>query len=341
MSHQAGNKKILVIFFIFVTALGLIACTREIDPLPRAWIDSPRGGTNYPPGEEVIVYSHAYASKGLAEVVLSIDGEAYSRSSPAEDGQIFSDFELEWLPPGEGSYILQLVAYDSDGERSSPVTIAVTVGIEEPRVVEVQDSPEEEEGQQEALTCPPLVTANTNANCRSGPGESYPLVSSLPSGSNASAVGQSVDGAFWIIDSPGGGGSCWIWDQLVTVSDETCSLPVVQAPPPPVVEDLTPPPAPQPAVPADGLALGCRSNQNLVWQPVDDPSGIAGYYLLLKKEVTPGSWQNVNQWGPIDGKQQAVPVDCGYTFNWSVRAEDGAGNFSPWSSPSAFTVNLE
>ena len=143
----------------------------------------------------MIVHSHAFASKGLAEVVLSIDGEAYSRSSPAEAGQIFSDFELEWLPPGEGSYILQLVAYDTEGERSSQVTLAITVGIEEPGLLRSRNPRKRKKGQEEALTCPPLVTANTNANCRSGPGESYPLVSSLPSGSNAPAVGQSEDGA--------------------------------------------------------------------------------------------------------------------------------------------------
>ncbi len=109
----------------------------------------------------------------------------------------------------------------------------------------------------------------------------------------------------------------------------------------PEPQDTTPPPVPTPYVPADGLVFGCAASQNLVWLPVDDPSGLNGYYVRLEREVSPGSWEQVAQYGPINDKQYEVPIDCGISFRWSVRAEDNAGNLSTWSSWSTFSVELD
>ena len=105
-------------------------------------------------------------------------------------------------------------------------------------------------------------------------------------------------------------------------------------------DDNTPPPVPTPMVPADGLALSCRSKQVLNWLPVQDPSGIAGYYVKLQWEQTAGNWVNVGGYGPISGKQIEVSVDCGVRYRWMVRAEDNEGNVSSWSSPSHFSINI-
>jgi hypothetical protein len=109
-------------------------------------------------------------------------------------------------------------------------------------------------------------------------------------------------------------------------------------PPPP--EDNTPPPVPSPVVPADGLVLSCRLSQVLNWQPVQDPSGIAGYYVKLEWEQTAGNWVTEAGYGPIGDKQIEVSVDCGVRYRWRVRAEDGEGNVSDWSTPYHFSINL-
>ncbi|MCJ7732918.1 MAG: SH3 domain-containing protein [Anaerolineales bacterium] len=323
---------------LILTTLILISCTREDGTLPRIWIDSPREGISLPVDQPVTIYSHAYSGKGVAEVVLSVDGAAYSRTSPGEEGVNFSDFQQEWLPPGEGIYIIQLVAYNSEGERSTPATLSITVG----KQVAVEQPPESEmdppEIEQDPI-CPPQVTATTNANCRSGPGEVYPVIRTLSSGEMAQVTGRSEDGYWWVIDTPNASGTCWIWEELVSLSTDTCQVAAVKAPLPPQDQDA--PPAPQPAVPANGLTLDCRSTQNLVWIPVEDTSGIAGYYVKLEKEISAGNWQVINQWGPVSGKQIEVPVECGVPHRWAVRAEDKAGNFSPWSANSKFTVNLD
>lgn len=109
----------------------------------------------------------------------------------------------------------------------------------------------------------------------------------------------------------------------------------------PEPQDTTPPPVPTPMVPADGLVFGCGSTQNLVWLPVEDESGLNGYYVRLEREISPGSWERINNYGPINDKQYEVPIDCGVTFRWSVRAEDNAGNKSDWSAWSTFGVELD
>jgi hypothetical protein len=340
MKNKPNNSLKLLFILLIIATLGLISCTRDAEGLPRVWIDSPRPGTTIPVGQPVIVYSHAFASSGVAEVVLSVDGEAYQRSAAADTEIDFSDFEHEWLPPGAGTYILQLVAYDSEGERSSPATISITIGTEL-AVEDPEDQGDETEDTEDLKDCPPLATANTNSFCRSGPGEKYGTTGALSSGESAQVMGRSENGNWWVINQPGDSGTCWIWKDLVDVLPDTCVVAVVEAPSPPAEEDLEPPPAPVLVVPADGIVLDCRSFQNLAWLPVEDPSGIKGYYLLVKKEISPGSWQNVNEWGPIAGKQQEIGVECGLNFRWSVRAEDQAGNLGPWSSSSTFTVNLE
>lgn len=74
------------------------------------------------------------------------------------------------------------------------------------------------------------------------------------------------------------------------------------------IVDNAAPPVPTPMVPADGLVLDCRSTQNLVWLPVDDPSGIAGYYVKLETEVTAGNWISAAGYGPIADKQDRKSV---------------------------------
>jgi hypothetical protein len=106
--------------------------------------------------------------------------------------------------------------------------------------------------------------------------------------------------------------------------------------------DTTGPPAPTPAVPANGLTLGCAGSQNLVWLPVDDPSGIDEYQLQVQRHSGDGVWQEVSGsiFSGITDKQRSIPVECGWTYRWRVRAVDGAGNIGSWSAWWSFTITL-
>jgi hypothetical protein len=106
--------------------------------------------------------------------------------------------------------------------------------------------------------------------------------------------------------------------------------------------DSTPPPAPSPAVPANGLTLACTGSQNLVWLPVDDPSGIDEYQLQVQRHSGDGVWQEVSGsvFSGITDKQRSIPVECGWTYRWRVRAVDGVGNVGSWSAWSSFIITL-
>jgi hypothetical protein len=103
--------------------------------------------------------------------------------------------------------------------------------------------------------------------------------------------------------------------------------------------DTTPPPVPQPFVPADGLVIGCTAKQTLAWLPVTDPSGVA-YDVQLERQITVNQWEPVREWGSLADKQVEADVQCGVFYRWRVRARDGAGNVSAWSAWYAFSINL-
>jgi hypothetical protein len=109
--------------------------------------------------------------------------------------------------------------------------------------------------------------------------------------------------------------------------------------PPP--QDTTPPPAPSPAVPQNGLTIACKGSQSLAWLPVDDPNGIAGYQVEVQRHSGDNNWQTVSGSPFSTGdKTVNVPVECGWYYRWRVRATDGAGNVGSWSGWSQFTITL-
>jgi len=104
--------------------------------------------------------------------------------------------------------------------------------------------------------CDPIVTTNTEANVRKGPGTVYAIVGLIPLGGTAPVAGKSFDGTWWYIQFPGGdGGYAWIAGSVTTATCIPATSPVIAAPPPPVVvPSNTPKPgAPDPTdVPPSG-----------------------------------------------------------------------------------------
>lgn len=87
-----------------------------------------------------------------------------------------------------------------------------------------------------ATACTPMVTVNSNANVRSGPGTVYePPIGALPAGSTAIVEGKNNDGTWWYIVFPAGSsGRGWISASLVTPSCIPPTLAVIAAPPTPL-----------------------------------------------------------------------------------------------------------
>ncbi len=98
----------------------------------------------------------------------------------------------------------------------------------------------------------PSATAVDFVNVRSGPGTNYAVLVVAPPGAAGEVSGQSADGEWWQVRisgqfSPDGLG--WVSADWV-ITQNTDSVPVVDAPAAPPVLETTPPPA--------GTATGCR-----------------------------------------------------------------------------------
>jgi hypothetical protein len=92
----------------------------------------------------------------------------------------------------------------------------------------------------------PTVTVSQNTNCRSGPSTQYSIVSALVVGETAEIVGKNSSVPnYWVIKTPHGDGTCWLWGEYATVSGNTANLPEITVPPTP-----TPSPTPTLAPPA-------------------------------------------------------------------------------------------
>ncbi|MFQ6015562.1 MAG: hypothetical protein ACE5NP_08975, partial [Anaerolineae bacterium] len=155
MSTQRLLWRLILTVALFALIGGTLSCAEEVETGPRAWIDFPRDGFSVPVGTPVSVISHAFAREGVAEVLLSVNGEAYRRDPPTEPGASFSEVRQEWLPQEEGVYTLQVRTYDSTGEVSNPATISVRV------VGEVARGPT---GTPTVTVPPPLEVTGTPTN---------------------------------------------------------------------------------------------------------------------------------------------------------------------------------
>ncbi len=92
-----------------------------------------------------------------------------------------------------------------------------------------------------AQACTPTVTANTVANVRSGPGQVYGVIGSIPQGGKANVGGRNYDGTWWYIEFAGGnGGFAWIAGSVTSADCIPATLASIAAPPTPVVPTAVP-----------------------------------------------------------------------------------------------------
>ena len=327
-----------------VLILGTASCAQKPESYPTAWIDYPPDGASFPLGAPITIISHVFAREGVAEVVLSVNGEAYRRDIPAEAGTDFISMQQEWVPLETGIYTLSVLGYDRQGLAGNPATISVEV------VEEAQEVLPEPASTEPAITEPPSPSSASIAFYSDPP--------EIEAGSCATIYWK-VENAKQVvlggIDQPFSGSyeTCLCKNERYTLKvilldgteekrtvDITVTGSCAAEPPPPPAEDTTPPPVPSPNSPSSGQELSCRSSQSLAWTPVSDGSGIAGYYVKLEIQVKKGEWQSAGGYGPVTGKQVTANVQCGGIYRWMVRAQDKAGNFSDWSAPATFSITL-
>lgn len=294
------------------------------------WIDVPLDGLTFPEVQTIQIEGHAASPEGLQRIEIWIDGELLTQiDSPSMEGNL-ARFEVSWTPPGEGDYNIQAIAYSLEGVLSPTDSARVRFGGSTPTLVPPTDTPTPVPGPVvEFYADPATVEAGF---CTDIIWHAEGVESVLFGG-----IDQPLDGSYRTCP-------CVTEYYTLTVNHVDGSQERIQLelPVTGTCEDTTPPPAPSPQVPQNGLTLSCRSSQALSWLPVEDDSGIDYYQVEVQTHSGDNNWSAISG-SPFTATDKTinVTVDCGWYYRWRVRAVDGAGNVGDWSAWSNFIITLE
>jgi len=169
----------------------------------------------------------------------------------------------------------------------------------------------------------PVATAVDYVNVRTGPGSTYPVLGVASPGASAEVSGKSADGAWWQVKLPTqyvASGIGWVSASYV-VTANTGSVPVVSAPPPPVVQPTPVPPATVACqlvsqTPADGTTYTIGTPFNTTW--VLKNAGTADWEQSTTDVRYAGSLNNVGLHTGADIYDLTFTVDPGQTYSFSV-----------------------
>ena len=168
-----------------------------------------------------------------------------------------------------------------------------------------------------------VATAVDYVNVRTGPGSTYPVLGIASPGASAEVSGKSADGAWWQVKVPAqyvASGFGWVSASYVITSN-TDSVPVVDAPPPPVVESTPVPPATVACQlvsqsPLDGTTYSIGSPFTTTW--VLQNTGSSDWDQATYDVRFAGAVNDVGLHTGADIYDLTFSVDPGQTYSFSV-----------------------
>ncbi|HJX38049.1 MAG TPA: hypothetical protein VJ714_05595 [Anaerolineae bacterium] len=105
----------------------LTACGAGEGSSPRVWIDAPLNGSQREWGT-IQVMSHSSCEDGIREVALLVNGQEYRRDDSPDANATLVTIVQPWVPPSDGQFTLQVIAYTRARVASDPATVSVTIG---------------------------------------------------------------------------------------------------------------------------------------------------------------------------------------------------------------------
>ncbi len=346
-----------VVMFLLIFILS--ACSGAATGGASVWIDVPLEGMNIPEGQQVIIEGHAASSGGISKVEIWVDGSLLTTVADLSMEGTLGKFQTSWEPSVAGEHTIVVIAFGADGTTSQPDMARVFIGeanavnsiITTPLITELPL----------IIVTPPITAipvATETFTPTPPPVEVIQFWADPPQiqagmctlikwhAENVQKVvfggiEQSFDGSYR---------DCPCSDQRYTLTvtgqdgneeKQRVDLTVTGSCATPTLMDTTPPPAPTLVVPTDGLTIACKSSQTLTWLPVNDPSGILKYEVVVQRHSGDNNWQAAPSGQQVlTDKTTNVPVECGWYYRWRVRALDGAGNVGSWSGWSQFIITL-
>jgi uncharacterized protein YraI len=231
---------------------------------PAVTIINPANGAQIELNVPLIVQATATDSRGVVRMELWADGVLVSQqASPSPQGASPLLLNLTWTPTVPGSHVLELRAFNTANQQSTPALVTINVAAGTPTattepVAIVTPTPAPSDTP--TATAPaivlftltpsptpttetqPVLQAVADVNVRSGPGTNYNVLGLLRAGQAVEAVGRSPEGAWWqIVFPPNTGALGWVVGTYVQPNAAAGDVPVVSGPPSPPTNTPSPP----------------------------------------------------------------------------------------------------
>jgi uncharacterized protein YraI len=237
--------------------------TSSVDQIPTITVSAPTDQAVLEAGTVTQVNVVASDDRAIARIELYVDNSLVeSRVAPAGAALTTMSEVFTWSAAMLGPHSLQARVYDGAGQMAASRIVAVQVqmpgqasptpsegspapsltpGVATPEPGSTPTIPAATQPPATATSASPLVTANLDANVRSGPGTNYSIVGGLAEGESALVTGRNAGTSWWQISYEGR--SAWIANSVVTANTLAFNAPVVEAPPPPATNTPLPPTA--------------------------------------------------------------------------------------------------
>ncbi|GIK39411.1 MAG: hypothetical protein BroJett011_32440 [Chloroflexota bacterium] len=274
-----------------------------VSQAPTVTVLTPANGAQVTLNVPVIVQASAIDNRGVTRMELWADGALVSQqASPSPQGASPLLLNLTWTPASPGNHVLEVRAFNSANQASTPVQVTVNAVAGTPTATSIAVLVE-------TPTAVPLATATATAvpiiiftptpsptpvppptevvqpglqavadvNVRGGPGTNYPILGLLRAGQIAAVVGRSADDGWWQILFPPNTG--WVAGNFVQANAAAGAVPVVAAPPSPPTPTPpptnTPPPSAEISFTADSTELNQGQCTRLRWRV----RNVAAYFV--------------------------------------------------------------
>jgi hypothetical protein len=126
---MSNLRRVVLPFLVALVVVSVSGCdlSREAEG-PTLQVLSPGDFTQVQLGESLDVVSAATDRQGVTRVELYVgDDLCLTQGSPTPDGETSWTFTQTWKPAAPGAYTLTIVAYNVNGQASTPWAVAVEV----------------------------------------------------------------------------------------------------------------------------------------------------------------------------------------------------------------------
>jgi uncharacterized protein YraI len=169
----------------------------------------------------------------------------------------------------------------------------------------------------------PMLKVNEATNCRTGPGQSYPILFTLLPGATVEIAGKAPAENYWVVKLPDGNRTCWLWGEFTTASGSYWAVPTVNPPP---TSTASPPVAPS----ISNWEYTCGfGNATITIEWRDRAEDESGYRIYRDDEKVTELPPNSSSFTEV------VPLELGETVSYRVEAFNNAGASS--ASPISFS----